>query len=94
MKITVDESMFIDEMSACPMARHFIMSGMVKLFKHITDYEDYCGKDWELDTVELAKRYEQVACGLDEPEKDDDPDLICTWMDRGLWYQLRYREAN
>jgi len=91
MKITVNESMFIDEMSACPMTRHgFTMSGMVKLFKHITDYEDHCGEDWELDTVELASRYEQVACGLDEPDTDDDPNLICTWMDRGLWYQLKY----
>lgn len=90
MKITVNESCFIDTMSACPVARHgFTMSGMTKLFGHITEYEDYCGEDWELDTVELASRYEQVACGLDEPDTDD-PNFICSWQDRGLWYALKY----
>lgn len=91
MKMTVTESLFINQMSACPVARHgFTMEGMIKLYNHIVDYEDSFGEDWELDTVELAKRYEQVSCGLDLGDMETNPNLICIWRDRGLWYALKY----
>ena len=64
MKITVTESMFVDAFDKCGRGNNFSREARVALFDWLSQVEEDCGEDWELDPIGICCEWSELS--LDE----------------------------
>lgn len=77
MKITVTESMFIQEFQAYDRGHHFSRAALEALYEHFTSAET-CGYEMELDVIAICGEYDEYATARDacgDCISDDEPEL-------------------